>query len=131
MEKHFVTFYSPGTFVAEDTTKPVDGWDVGAAVAMAREIIERYNATPYGFRFTTRTRGEDDLDSKVSAKSPMYYLGGKIETLAEVEARNDPEERILLTNMKSNGYARIVVNTNSWKWTQPLKDDDIVLDFAA
>jgi hypothetical protein len=25
MEKHFVTFYSPGTFVAEQTEKPARG----------------------------------------------------------------------------------------------------------
>src|SRR4051812_893169 len=106
MEAHFVTFYSPGTFVAEDTTKPIELWDVDAAVKMARDIHERYNAVPYGFRFTTRTRADDELDSKVTAKSGLYFLGGKIETVAEVEARNDPAEHILLANMKGNGYGR-------------------------
>lgn len=28
MEAHFVTFFSPGTFVAEDTTKPIDSWNL-------------------------------------------------------------------------------------------------------
>jgi hypothetical protein len=129
MEKHFVTFYSPGTFVAEDTTRPIEQWDVDAAVAMARDITERYGATPYGFRFTTRSREDADLDSKTTATSNMYYLGGEIETVEQVEARADPAERILLANMKGNGYGRIVVNRNSWKWTQPLRDNDVVLDF--
>ena len=31
--------------------------------------------------------------------------------------------------MECNGYARIIVNTNSWKVTQPLRDDDVVLDW--
>ncbi len=31
MEKHFVTFLSPGTFVAEDRTLPIDSWDVNKA----------------------------------------------------------------------------------------------------
>ena len=31
------------------------------------------------------------------------------------------------THMENNGYDRIVVNTNSWKWTQPLEQDDVVL----
>jgi hypothetical protein len=130
MQQHFVTFYSPGTFVAETTQKQIDSWDTDTAVEMAREIKERYGATPYGFRFSTRTRGADDLDSRVTETSPTYYLGGKIETLADVEARNDPDERILRSNMRNNGYDRIVVNDNSWRCVQPLQSDDVVLDFT-
>lgn len=128
IEKHFVTYYSPGTFVAETSEKPIDRWDTDMAVAMARDIKERYGARPYGFRFTTRSRDHDDLDSRVSDKSGMYYLGGKVETLEEVEARNDPKEETLRFNMRANGYKRIVTNTNSWRWTQPLDDTDVVLD---
>lgn len=128
MEKHFVEFLSPGTFVAESTTKPIDSWDVETAVLMAADIKERYGATPYGFRFLTKSRGPDDLDSKVTAKSPgTYYLGGKIETLEQVKARNDPKDRILIANMEGNGYDRIVTNDNSWSWTRPLGKDDVVL----
>ena len=128
MQQHFVTFYSPGSFVAEETTKPIDEWNVDQAVEMARGIRERYNALPYGFRFSTRERGPNDLDSHVSARGPMYYLGGKVETLEQVKARATAEDGILIRNMEGNGYSRIITNTNSWKWTQPLKDDDVVLD---
>lgn len=128
MEKHFVTFYSPGTFVAEQTIQDIDAWDTSAAMAMAASISERYNAKPYGFRFSTRTRGPDDLDSVVSSTSPMYYLPHcKVETLEEIEARNDPKESILRANMRGNGYDRIVVTTEGWKWTQPLSANDVVL----
>lgn len=130
MEKHFVTFYSPGTLMSEVLVKPIDAWDVEAATEMARSIMERHGATPYGFRFTTRSRGDDDLDSKVSKTSPTYFLGGRIETLEEVEARDDPNEKILRFNMRSNGWSRIVVNDNSWRVTQPLEDGDVVLDFT-
>jgi len=130
VQKHFVTFYSPGTFVAETSQKPIDSWDVETAVIMAADIKERYGATPYGFRFSTRARSADDLDSKEVAKSAMYYLGGRIETLAQVKARNDPKDRILISNMECNGYDRIVVNDNSWRWTQPLHADDVVLNPA-
>lgn len=129
MEKHFVTFYSPGTFVAETTTRPINSWDLDKAMEMAHEVVERYNATPYGFRFSTRARKDDELDSSVVKESPFYFLGGRIETLAEVEARNDPKEKILRSNMRGNGYDRIVVNDNSWRWTQPLGKDDVVLDW--
>jgi hypothetical protein len=128
MQKHFVTFYSPGTFVHEVTTRAIDKWDVDKAVEMARGIVERYNARPYGFRFSTRARSAGELDSKVTRESAMYYLGGKVETLAEVEARNDPKEEILRANMRGNDWPRIIVNDNSWRWTQPLEDDDVVLD---
>src|SRR5687767_6122315 len=128
MEKHFVTFLSPGTFLSESTEKPIESWDVDAAVKMARDIKERHGAVPYGFRFTTRTRADDELDSKVTASSGIYYLGGKVETLEEVEARNAPDEHILRSNMRGNGYAKIVVNDNSWRFTAPLRDGDVVLD---
>src|SRR3990167_5921463 len=129
MEKHFVTFYSPGTFVAETTTKPVESWDVEVAKEMARRIKERHGAVPYGFEFTTRTRSEEDLDSKVTATSPMYYLGGKVEPLEEVKARATYKELILVSNMESNGWDRIITNDNTWRWTQPLKQTDVVLDW--
>lgn len=128
--QHFVTFASPGTFVPEQTTKPVDSWDVEAAKQMALDIRERHGATPYGFYFSTRGRGPDDLDSKEIASSPFYYLGGKIETRAEVEARNDPKEEILRSNMRINDIAKIIVNDNSWRFVSALRDTDVVLDFT-
>lgn len=95
---------------------------------MAREIKERPAATPYGFRFTTRERKIKDLDSKVIKSSGMYYLGGKIETLAEVESRNDPKESILRSNMKCNNIDRIITNNNSWKFTGPFEKEDILIE---
>lgn len=128
LQKHFVTFYSPGTLVAETTEKPIDAWNVDAAVKMAETITERHNARPYGFRFTTRGREPDELDSKVVANSVFYYLSGKVETLEEVRKRNDPKERILLSNMEGNGYKRVIHITRGWPWTQPLDDGDVVLN---
>lgn len=131
MEQHFVEFYSPGTFVAEITTKPIGLWDVEQAVEMSKDITERYDSRPYGFRFITRARADDEPDSHQTAKSGMYYLGGRIETREDVEARNDPNERILRDNLRANDIKRIVVNDNSWQWTQPLNDDDVVLEMEA
>jgi hypothetical protein len=129
--KHFVVFYSPGTFIAEVTEKALPkGWDIELAKQMARGISERYGATPYGFCFTTRERGTDDLDSRETHRSHMYFLGGKVRTLAEVEADNNPNEEILRSNMRGNGYDRIITNDNSWRWTQPLGKDDVVLEFS-
>jgi len=127
MTKHFVVFLSPGTFMAENTEKPINSWDVERAQEMAAEIVERYNARPYGFYFVTRGRGADDLDSRELKRSGTYFLGGTIRTVDEVRAAAKPDEKILLSNMTGNGYSRIIENRNSWKRTQPLGDDDVVL----
>lgn len=129
MKAHFVTFYNPGMLVSEDTTRPITAWDVDTALAMVPDIVEHHGATPYGFEFSTRERGPDDLDSKVTATSMTYWLGGKIETLAEVEARNDPKEAILRANMRDNGWDRIITNTNSWSITLPFCAEDVLLPF--
>lgn len=125
--KHFVTFYSPGTFCAEESTKPIESWDTAVALRMASSVTERHNAKPYAFTFTTRSRGDSDLDSKVTARSPLYYFGVKVETLAEIEARRDPNDRILIANMRGNGWPRVVTTTSGWKATMPLRDGDVVL----
>lgn len=130
VSKHFVTFYSPGTFVSETSERPVKSWDVDFAVKMAAGITERYGATPYGFKFTTRTRGPKDLDSKVSKSSPMYYIGGKIVTRKQVEKRNAPNEEILRSNMRINNIDRIVekrADVKGWMWAHELGKDDVVL----
>lgn len=130
MKKHFVTFYSPGTFFAEEDTKPIKSWDVATAVKMSKTITQRYGAKPYGFRFSTRERGPKDLDSKETKRSGMYYLNAKIETLEEIKKRKDPSESILLSNMMCNGWTAIVTNKDgdeNWPWSQPLEKDDVVL----
>lgn len=127
MVQHSVVFLSPGTFVAESTQSPIESWDVERAQDMAAEIVERYNARPYGFYFVTRGRGADDLDSREIERSGTYFLGGKVRTVDDVRAANKPDERTLLSNMECNGYSRIIDNRNSWRWTQPLRDEDVVL----
>lgn len=130
MIKHFVEFLSPGTFVSESTTKEISEWSVIKASEMATKIKERHGAIPYGFRFLTRERGEQDLDSKVIDTSGIYYLGGKVLTLEQVKARKDPKDSILISNMEINKIDRIIENTNSYKITLPLGKKDTVLDWG-
>lgn len=126
---HFVTFFSPGTFFDEETTKPIESWDVKAAEKMAHSVSERYNSTPFAFQFTTQSRGDDDLDSNTSARSNTYYLGGHVETMAEVVARNDPKEETLRSNMRANDIEKVIYNDNSWRTVRPLKPTDVILDW--
>jgi len=131
MNKNFVRFLSPGTFCHEETTKPIGSWDVEKATEMARTIEERYGATPFAFQFVTRGRNKNELDSRVTATSGRYYLGGKVLTLKQIKARKNPDDKTLIWNMENNGWNRVVENRNSWKVVQPLEDDDTVLDFVA
>lgn len=158
VRQHFVTFLSPGTFfsdrrldrvlldghrplllhVHESTTKPIGEWHPVTAARMAKAIQERYGATPYGFYFTTcivagkvddGEGGELEVNPKEVCRSGIYFLGGVIRTVGEIEAKADPSERILLLNMKGNRWAACVENTNSYKSIQPFEKEDVLIDW--
>lgn len=124
MEKHFVTFYSPGTFCAETNECPIDSWNVDEALKMSKEITQRYGAKPYGFRFFTRSRSDDELDSHVANRSGMYYINGIIKTLEDIKAENDSSNRILISNMEINGWDKVVQTRSPYLWTQPFEEGD-------
>ena len=127
MQKHFVTFYSPGSFVAETTVKEIDAWSVDLAVRMAKDIKERHGATPYGFRF--KTKESDGWSPKTVKESGMYYLGGKLMKLIDIP--DTKENSILRDNMIFNNYEWVIENTNSWKVTLPFyKDKDTLLGWT-
>jgi hypothetical protein len=97
---------------------------VEKAKKMVSKIIERYNATPYGFYFVTRSLAGQET------KSGMYYLGGIVQTLKELKTENDPENQILIRNMENNRWNKVITNTNSWKVTRPFLKGDVVLEFV-
>jgi hypothetical protein len=125
LTKHFVQFFTPGIFFSETTEKEIETWDIPTAIEMSKTNRERYKARPYGFAFLTRGRTEGELDSRVLKRSGTYFLGGRIETLDEIDRRNDPEEKILRENMRGNGWDRVVVTSQGN--TFPLKPDDVIL----
>lgn len=123
MEKHFVEFFSPGTFVAENTVKEIESWDVDKAKEMAKNIIERYNSKPYSFRFITREK------EKIIRKSGFYFINGKVETLEDVKAKNNRDDKILISNMENSSWNKIVTTFSPWRWTQPFDDsNDFVVE---
>lgn len=127
MKKHFVEFFSPGTFVSERTRKEISSWSVELAVSMVGNISERHGATPYGFQFLTME--SNGWEPEEVSRSGMHWLGGKVFTLKNIEDRNNPEDYVLISNMKNNGFDRIIENNNSWKFTGFFGDDDVLLDY--
>jgi hypothetical protein len=135
MRKHYVTFLSPGTFFPEQTSKEIIFWDVRAAVAMSKDIVERYYAKPYGFYFSTRIvhkpvpDGEGGflkVDSKEVDRTGIYFLGGKIFTLDDID-NTDEKNNTIIFNMQYNCPVAIE-NTNSFKSTLPFNEKDFVVD---
>lgn len=127
MKKNYVTFYSPGTMVAETTRREIASWNVAKVLKILPDIEERYGAKPYGFRFTTMKRGLRDFAPRETAQSNMYYVNCRVETLEEIEKRDDPKESILRENMQRNGWDKMVTTMSGWKWSHPLHEGDIVL----
>ena len=127
MRQNFVEFFSPGTMVAEITVMEITDWDIGKAKRMAKSISERYNATPYAFQFLTKSRGEQDLDSKVVKRSEVFFVHCKVQTLEQLVWRDDPKEEILRQNMEINGWDRIATTVTGWKWSQPMGERDVCL----
>lgn len=137
MRKHYVTFLSPGTFVSEETRRPVASHSVSEAVGAAHSVTERHGAKPYAFYFTTVLAadpvpdGEGGLlrvEEREVFRSGVHYLGGKLLTLDDLEARGDPSLRILVSNMKANNWPIVVENNNSFVVVRPFEEGDLIVN---
>lgn len=137
LRKHQVTFYSPGTFFAEISSRPINEWDTKEALEIAKTVSERYNAKPYGFSFSTQLTalpvpdgegGTLEVAPKTVATSGTHFIGGKLETYDDVIARDDPKEEIMRSNMRANSYWIVCINTNSFRSALPFEEKDILVD---
>lgn len=125
-----VTYYLPGSFFSEDTTRSIDD---------GPDIVQRAAAgAPSGtFCFTLSTvlvappvpDGEGGVlrvVPKTVETTGRYYLGGRLFTADDVRALDDGDTyRTLLANMSGNGWARVVLTpVGTW---QPFGDGDVLL----
>lgn len=131
LNKHFVQFYSPGTFMPEVSEKPIRSWNPKRAVKLARTITERYGAKPFGFRFITRRCSTPlNVEPKELSRSGIYYINGVLESIDKVMAHNDPSEEILRDNMRINGIKQVVITKNEYKSIHQFNDDDRIVDWS-
>lgn len=137
MRKHQVTFYSPGSFVSEQSTRDISEWDPAIAAKLAHTIVERHGAKPYGFRFQTILAHEPIEDGeggtlavypKMVEESGLYHLNSELRFFHQIAADDDPNERILLSNMRCNGWWIVAENRNSWRSVLPFEERDFVVN---
>lgn len=115
-----MTYFCPGSFLAESWVKETDSTE-------PNEVIWPENA----YAFTIRTRidvidGEECFQGKSEQIGPMYYHpDSKVETLEEAKI-NPKSTDILIRNMESNRWAKIV--WSRWgNWPQHFDDSKCVV----
>ena len=109
----YVRFLAPGSFFAEEWSRPVETLD-------PRAVAWPDNA--YAFSLHERVDVHDGPDvfiGKSRQIGPLYYHpDSKVVTLEEVAARNDLGDRILLDNMRINKWPSVIYSR--WgNWPQP------------
>lgn len=115
MLRHYVEFVYPGIIVSESSSREIE----------SREAPVEMPAGAFGYRFFDRVEqdaGEETLYGKPKNRSAWHYQG-EIWTVDRVKAEL-PNERILISNMRGNGYDR-VVKTRSGQFI-PLEPEDQV-----
>lgn len=132
--KHYVTFYSPGSFMPETDTVEFPSIDLKAIAAKAKTLSQRYGAKPFGFRVETKEYEEiitkDDkvfrTKTETTYSSGIYFLTGRVLTLNDVP--DTQENRILRSNMEGNKKV-CVENTNSYRHTSFFNQEDKIIDW--
>lgn len=109
----YVRFLSPGSFVANDWTMPVDSADPRAV---------KWPENAYAFTLHERVDvmdGPDTFKGEAKQIGPVYYHpDSRILTQAEIAAKGAPRDRVLLCNMRCNEWPSVIYSR--WgNWPQP------------
>lgn len=134
-KNHYVVFLSPGSFVSESSSRPIQAWDSVEAAKLAKGITERHGATPYGFYFETRLEsdpipdgegGELKVLPRTVAKSGMYYINGEVLRFSNIPATK--EFAVLRDNMRGNRHPVAVQTGNGYRHTDFFEEKDCVVN---
>jgi hypothetical protein len=116
----FVRFYAPGSFVAND-------WEQAVETSLNPHDV-KWPDNAYAFTLHERVDvfdGPEKFTGAVRQIGPIYYHpDSKVMTEAEIAAKGDPNNRILLANMRCNRWPSVIYSR--WgNWPQPYEADKV------
>ena len=125
VRKTYVEFLYPGSFMSESWTTQVKTRDVSKL---------KVPKNSFAFKFfdiisvVVEADGKKiELTSEAINESSKHYYGGKLYTVAELK-REFPMQRILISNVESNGYKKAIkCRTGNW---QPFEKTDVFVKAA-
>jgi len=101
MTKHYVEYLYPGMLFPEES------------------IIEVPSRDPADLNI-------QELTGKPKNRSPKYYVRGEIFSVDDLKALNNPDLRILISNMEGNDWPNVIkCHTGNY---QPFEAEDILLN---
>ena len=115
----YVRFLSPGSFCANDWTVPTDSAD---------PLAVEWPENAYAFTMHERVDvidGPETFKGKENQIGPVYYHpDSRLLTAAEIAAKGDPRDSILLYNMRCNNWPTAIYLR--WgNWPQPYEADKV------
>jgi hypothetical protein len=112
--KYWIEFWRTGSFVGES-------WNVYVTEKPNKKKI-KFPDSAYSCRFFQRTDVIVDgktYEGKAEQIGKWYYHpDSKVMTLEEIKALNNPNDRILISNMECNGWISVIY-TRWGNWPQP------------
>lgn len=110
--KKYVRYYYEGKYIDHIVHREIETESVDDII---NDIQSIDGIWPYRFQFVTRhPEKETSGEWSISNVSHMYFVNGKIRTLDELIKENNPNNKVLIGNMKSNNYDKIIESTHGW-----------------
>ena len=118
MTKHYVEFYYPGSFFPETQVEEIKS-------RKAKLTIPKRCYAYSFFDLEEIQKNGETLTGDRKNQSRMTYFGTEY-TLTELE-KQFPKERVLISNIKNNGYLS-AVKTRRGNWQGVSKGDKVIVE---
>ncbi|KQW72338.1 hypothetical protein [Ensifer sp. Root127] len=125
MSTKHIRFLFDASFKSTEYVVETSSWDVEAAAGIAHRLTLERGVQPYAFWFESREPGHGP-EPKISG---TYYLGGKLQTLDELRAENDPSAVIMIHHLEARGIERVVTTNCPCLASFPFRDGDHILEW--